>query len=154
MTQTQIKEAFKTASSIEEAKAVFKKLAKVCHPDVGGSNEAFKMLNKIYNHIIENEIYFSNDTKFDIELEKIITQILHFEDINIEIIGKWIWVSGETKAIKETLKSLGFKWAKKKMMWYFGELAPVTRGGKKEIEEIRATYGSISVKGEAVKKIA
>ena len=56
---------------INEAKAVFKKLAKKLHPDVGGSNEDFKLLNQVYNHFLEHGLYFSNESKFDLELEKV-----------------------------------------------------------------------------------
>jgi len=114
MTQEQIKQEFSQVTGINEAKAIFKKLAKLLHPDVGGSNEEFKILNKIYTDLIENKIYFSNDTKFDIELEKIISQILHYENITIEVIGSWIWLSGDTKIIKDKLRNLNFKWASKK----------------------------------------
>ncbi len=88
---------------LNEAKVIFKKLAKLLHPDVGGSNEEFKLLNKIYTDLIKNKIYFSNDTKFDIELEKIISQILHYENIIIEVIG---WLGGDTKIIKGTVGTM------------------------------------------------
>ena len=90
MSQEEIKKEFAEVTGINEAKKVFKRLAKILHPDIGGSNEEFKILNKIYNDILENKIFFSNDTKFDIELEKIISQILHYENIIIEVIGSWI----------------------------------------------------------------
>ncbi len=32
--------------------------------------ESFKLLNAVYTDLIENKIYFSNDFKIDIELEK------------------------------------------------------------------------------------
>ena len=38
----------------------------------------------------------------------------NFENITIELIGSWIWVSGDTREIKEKLKEIGFKWASKK----------------------------------------
>ena len=67
---------------------------------------------------MEHKIYFSSDAKFDIELEKIISQILHFEDIIIEVVGSWIWLSGETKVIKDTLKNIVFKWASTLFLLY------------------------------------
>ncbi len=91
MTQELIKQEFSQVTGINEAKATFKRLAKILHPDVGGSNEEFKILNSIYNDLISNNLYFSNDTKYDIELEKIISQILHYENITIEVIGSWIY---------------------------------------------------------------
>ncbi|MCK5293758.1 MAG: hypothetical protein KAJ49_03830 [Arcobacteraceae bacterium] len=153
MTQEQIKKEFTEVTGINEAKVIFKKLAKILHPDVGGTEESFKLLNAIYNDIIENKIYFSNDTKFDIELEKIISQILHFENIIIEIIGSWIWLSGDTKIIKDKLKDLNFKWANKKKMWYYGEMKG--RSPKqKSMNDIKSKYGCSTLKTKEKYKIA
>jgi len=141
MTREEIIKEFAEVTGINEAKVIFKKLAKKLHPDVGGSNEEFKVLNAVYNDLIENKIYFSNESKIDLELEKIISQILHCENITIELIGSWIWVSGETKEIKEKLKELGFKWARKKKMWYYGEMKS-KNPNPKSIDEIKSKYGS------------
>ena len=70
MTIEAIKKEFECITGINEAKKIFKQLARKLHPDVGGSNEEFKLLNKVYNDILENGIYFSNDSKFDLEIEK------------------------------------------------------------------------------------
>ena len=122
MTREEILREFKGVEGINEAKKIYKNLAKKLHPDVGGSEEEFKILNSVYTDLIEHKIYFSNDIKIDIELEKIISLILHFENITIELVGSWVWVSGDTREIKEKLKEIGFKWASKKKMWYFGEM--------------------------------
>jgi hypothetical protein len=93
MTREEIISEFREVTGINEAKKIYKKLAKVLHPDMpNGDTESFKLLNAVYTDLIENKIYFSNDFKIDIELEKIISLILHFENIKIELIGSWIWV--------------------------------------------------------------
>jgi len=96
MTREDILKEFKGIEGINEAKKIYKKLARKLHPDVGGSEEKFKALNAIYTDLIEHKIYFSTDIKIDVELEKIISLILHFENITIELIGSWIWVGGDT----------------------------------------------------------
>ena len=145
MTREEILKEFQDIEGINEAKKIYKTLAKKLHPDVGGSEEDFKILNEIYNNLIEHKIYFSNSSKFDIELEKIISLILHFENINIELVGSWIWVSGDTKEIKDKLKELGFKWASKKKMWFYGEMKK--RNHKEQsLEDIKAKYGSETLK--------
>jgi hypothetical protein len=123
------------------------------HPDVGGSNEEFKILNSIYNDLISNNFYFSNDIKYDIELEKIISQILHYENITIEIIGSWIWLSGDTKIIKDKLKELNFKWASKKKMWYYGEMKG-RNPKQKSMNEIKSKYRCETLKIKGKFKIA
>ena len=151
MTREEIINEFKGIEGINEAKKIYKKLAKVLHPDVGGSEEEFKILNAVYTDLIENKIYFSNSYKIDVELEKIISLILHFENIKIELIGSWIWVSGDTKEIKEKLKEIGFKWASKKKMWYYGEMK-AKNPNPKSIDEIKSKYGSTTLKDDKNKK--
>lgn len=153
MTYSQIEEEFKGIEGVNELKRIYKKLSKKLHPDVGGTNELFKMLNEIYNNFLEHKIYFSNESKFDLELEKIISKILHFENIVIEVIGSWCWVSGETKPIKETLKSLNFKYGIKKKMWYYGEMKG-RNPQQKSIEEIKNKYGCKTVKSKQKEKIS
>lgn len=153
MTHSQIEEQFKGIEGINEAKKIYKQLAKKLHPDVGGTDELFKMLNSIYNNILENGIYFSNESKFDLELEKIISQILHYENIVIEIIGSWIWLSGETKSIKDKLKELNFKWASKKKMWYYGEMKG-RNPREKSLEEIKNKYGCETVRTKEKEKLS
>lgn len=152
MTHSQIEEQFKGIEGINEAKKIYKNLAKKLHPDVGGSDELFKMLNSIYTNIIENKIYFSNEFKFDLEIEKIISQILHFENIIIEVVGSWIWLSGDTKLIKDKLKELNFKWASKKKMWYYGEMKGRNLK-EKSLEEIKSKYGCETVRIKEKEKL-
>ena len=153
MTREEIIKEFSEVTGINEAKKVYKTLAKKLHPDVGGSEEEFKLLNAIYNDFIENKIYFSNDFKIDLDLAKIISQILHFENITIELVGSWIWLSGDTKEIKDKLKELGFKWASKKKMWYYGEMKGKSHG-EKSIDEIKDKYGSKTFKKKENEKLA
>ena len=154
MTREEILREFKGVEGINEAKKIYKTLAKKLHPDmVGGDEESFKLLNVIYTDLIEHKIYFSNDFKIDIELEKIISLILHFENITIELVGSWVWVSGDTKEIKEKLKELGFKWASKKKMWFYGEMKG-RNPQEKSMEEIKSKYGSETLKTKNKKEIA
>ena len=152
MTREEIINEFKVIEGINEAKKIYKKLAKVLHPDVGGNEEEFKLLNAVYTDLIENKIYFSNSYKIDVELEKIISLILHLEGIiTIELIGSWIWISGDTREIKEKLKEIGFKWASKKKMWYYGEMK-AKNPNPKSIDEIKSKYGSTTLKDDKNKK--
>ncbi len=153
MTREEILKEFKGVEGINEAKKIYKQLAKKLHPDVGGDEESFKLLNSIYTDLIEHKIYFSNDFKIDIELEKVISLLLHFENITIELVGSWIWVSGDTKEIKEKLKELGFKWASKKKMWFYGEMKG-RNPNEKSMEEIKSKYGSETLKSKEKKEIA
>lgn len=42
--------------------------------------------------------------------------------ITVDLVGSWLWCYGEdTKAHKDFIKSLGFKWGKNKGKWYYHE---------------------------------
>lgn len=153
MTKEQIQNKFRGVEGINEAKKIYKKMARKLHPDIGGSEEEFKALNAVYTHLIEHKIYFTNEIKIDVELEKIISLILHFENITIELVGSWIWVSGDTKEIKEKLKELGFKWASKKKIWYYGEMKG-RNPKQKSMDDIKAKYGCETLKKENKREIA
>ncbi len=153
MTKVEIENKFKGIDGINEAKKIYKDLAKKLHPDVGGSTEEFKVLNEVYSYILENGINISEDSEFDLELEKIISQILHYENIIIEVVGSWIWLQGETKAIKEVLKCLGFKWASKKKMWYYGEMKG-RNPKQKSMGDIKAKYGCQTVQNKPTKRVS
>ncbi len=62
----------------------------------------------MYNIVLEQGASIGEDAEYDLELERVISNILHYENIIIEVVGSWIWLSGETKAIKEVLKELKF----------------------------------------------
>lgn len=83
----------------------------------------------------------------DERLRKILQSIILFEGINIEIIGCWIWVDGNTFRYKDDLKAIGFKWANEKKKWYFHTEAFKKRSKRTlSIDDIRNLYGSTEVK--------
>lgn len=153
MTRVQIEEQFMGIEGINEAKKIYKELAKKLHPDVGGTDELFKILNSVYNHILEHGLSLSEDAEFDLELEKVISKILHYENIIIEVVGSWIWLSGDTKNIKDILKELNFKWASKKKMWYYGEMKG-RNPKQKSMDDIKAKYGCQTVKTKGTSKVS
>ena len=59
MKKEEILKEFKNIEGINEAKKIYKTLAKTLHPDIlGGDEERFKILNSIYTDLIEYKIYF------------------------------------------------------------------------------------------------
>lgn len=148
---------FKNIYSLEELRKVYKKLAKENHPDNGGSEEVIKVIN------VEYEIVFkmlkksdtANSEKYnmaaDEQIRKIINMIINL-NINIEICGSWVWVSGETYTCKNELKKNGFHWASKKKMWYWHNPEDQTRSNERTtMEDIRNKYGSETVKKTVTK---
>lgn len=85
----------------------------------------------------------SEQTDYGDMLNDALNAISGLPALVIEICGSWVWVTGETREHKDTLKESGFKWAAKKKAWYFRPEEFSSRSkGTKSLEEIRAKYGS------------
>ena len=144
---------FREVDGINEAKKVYRELAKELHPDVGGDTEHFKILNEVYNQFLEFGLK-DTDSEFDLELEKVISEILHYENIVIEVVGSWIWLGGNTKDIKEHLKELGFRWRSKKKLWSYGEMKGKRNHKENSMDSIKGKYGVVTVKTKVTQRIA
>lgn len=148
-------------TTLDSLKKQYYQLAKRYHPDVGGDNETFKAVGAEYEAIQKLLLKGNNFTSQNVSNEQnisdafkaIIDRIIHIPGINIEIIGSWIWVSGNTYPVKEELKNAGFKFQGAKKMWFW-HAGDYTRRGKGEIsiEEIRANYGSQNITSQDSKK--
>jgi hypothetical protein len=144
---------FKECLTLDDVKIRYRTLAKIFHPDCGGSTELMQKINDEYaiicNHILRNENLTSDEAqegmKLSEEYRQVIEQIIPLQSIKIEIVGNWIWVTGNTYPVKQQLKSAGLFFASKKQAWYYRAEEFKTKGGKKSLDEIRAKYGSEKV---------
>jgi hypothetical protein len=41
------------------------------------------------------------------------------EGLKLEVVGRWLWLSGATFGVKEALKELGFRYSPDKKSWYW-----------------------------------
>lgn len=145
---------FKDIRTLEEARKEYRRLLKINHPDNGGSEEATKEINREYDELLKNlqsgRTYASKEEAeqaqdVEQEVKEAIQRVAHL-DIDIEIIGSWVWLSGNTYSVKDVIKSAGFKWANNKKMWYFHAGEYHKRSKKAvSIDDIRQKYGSTSV---------
>lgn len=110
---------FKNVETLEELRREYKRLVKANHPDNGGSEDVIKVINVEYDFCFKalekNDTASSNkyNMEEDEQIWDIINNIINF-NIDIEICGSWIWVSGNTYECKTELKQNGFRWASKK----------------------------------------
>lgn len=147
---------FNNIRTLEELRKEYKRLVKANHPDNGGSVETIKIINVEYEicfKILENADTVSSNNKYNMAEDEMIREIINAIinlNIEIEICGSWIWVSGNTYSCKQELKNSGFHWASKKKMWYWHNPEEQTRSnGKTSMNDIRIKYGSQVVKSAA-----
>lgn len=153
---------FNNCKSIEELKKEYKKLAFANHPDRGGDVEIMKAINSEYEKALNNLKANGNKTdKASTEQAEdfieIINNIINLEGLVIEIVGNWIWVTGDTKKHKEALKNSGFWYASKKRAWYFKPADYVAKSRRHySLDEIKSKYGSTKIEGKKAnyKKLA
>ena len=136
---------FKNVQTLDELRKQYKDLLKKYHPDNGGSEDTTKAINIEYerlfkilknnhdsqqnttegntdgNHSTYNNSY--DNMKYDFAedelLREMLQKVIYFSDITIEIIGNWIWISGNTYQYRKELKELGFKFASQKKCWFW-----------------------------------
>lgn len=119
---------FLNIKTLDELRTTYRKLALLHHPDIGGKtidmqeiNHEYELLSKI---LINSNSEFSEgrkwyENKVSEEIKDKINEIITLPGVMIEIIGSWLWVSGNTKAVRDELKAAGFRFASDKFNWYW-----------------------------------
>lgn len=140
-------------SNIDDLKKEYFRNAKKYHPDAGGSKEDFQKMQAEYESLYRKVLSGSNlnadEIRTEIELDEALRSaanaIVSIPGLNIELVGKWIWVSGNTYPVRNELKAAGFQFAPVKKMWYYKGVESAGRGTL-TIDEIRGKYGSQTIK--------
>lgn len=148
----------KDASTRQDLKNLYKEWAKKLHPDFGGSNEAMIILNNEFEYLF-NRVGTTKQEKASPETAadymEAIKHLIAIPGIKIELCGTWLWITGDTKPVKELLKAAGFKYASKKQAWYWQAGSYRKRSRRKlSLPEIRALYGSEEIDKEERTQIA
>ncbi len=147
---------FNQCSTIDEVKALYKQLAKQHHPDNGGETAVMQVINAEYSiacaFVLKEQELSEEDTnkqmKVSEEYRQVIEKIINLPGVVIELVGQWIWVTGNTYPVKDQLKEAGLFFASKKAAWYYRSEEYKGRGTDKNLDEIKAKYGSERVDKE------
>ena len=157
--------SFFTASNLNELKSQYRKLAFSLHPDTGGDAKTFSNMKSEYEMLfktLKDKAYEADpehNEKWASDLDdgymKIIDLLVHLADINIELCGGWLWLTGDTKSVKDQLKACGCYWAHQKKMWYWRPSDYNCRHNRRahSMEYIRGKYGSQKVKSVKLKEL-
>lgn len=145
---------FKNVTTLEELKKQYRQLALKYHPDrPNGNTETFKAIVSEYEQLFklvkdthktkDGKTYTKPVNEKPSDFIDLINKLINLYGIHIEVIGSFVWVSGETKPHKETLKALGFRYHTTKKVWYKAPSDYIKRNKKAKysMNEIRNMYG-------------
>ena len=147
---------FEGVENLEELRKEYHKLAFIYHPDrEGGDLKKMQLINDQYDTL--SKLLISNDESFSEgrkeyeqqlseELREKLDRIIRLPGIVIEIIGNWLWVTGNTFIVRDTLKAEGFKFSHAKACWYFHKGDYFKKSGViLSLDEMRALWGQQKV---------
>ena len=169
MEKIDTKKCFEGVETLEELKKMLHAYVLMYHPDKHRKNrdeytqimaqinaEYDKMFVKVKNQHLgwdakEGKFYkYTKETEENAEdFRNVINELAQFKKIKVELIGAWLWVSGETKSIKDKLKELGLHYAPQKSAWEF-HTGTYKRKSKPQgnMDDLRIKYGSTEIKGK------
>lgn len=146
-----MKNYFEGVKNFEELRQAYKRLIRQYHPDLHQENkeEYTRIMAEIIKQYEDLEKVISRTTEGRkqsaeyraINFTEVINQLINLDRLVIEIVGSWIWLSGNTYPHKEIIKKVGFQWSKKHKKWY---MSPTEWDGKKTkltLDQIKAKHG-------------
>lgn len=164
---------FENCQNIEDAKEHYKKLCREYHPDLNESDttEVMKLINAEFEQVFkilknkhrsESTDTTTNSmengaetTETPAEFMTIINTLVSCEGLKIELVGRWIWLTGNTYQHRNVIKGLGFRWANAKKAWYFRNEKDACKSRKKlSLDEIKNKYGCQSFATVSTPKLA
>ena len=148
---------FTSTSDINALKNQYRKLAFELHPDKGGKKEDFQAMSEEYQTLLKSVLsgkFDSEKVKEEIEIDEqmreVLNKVIHLQGVIIEVVGNWLWITGNTYPVKEDIKGAKFKFSKKKTAWYWND-GTFKKKSKKSysLDQIKDTYGSKKVNNTA-----
>lgn len=159
---------FNDCTTQAEAKARYRELVKENHPDAGGDTKTMQDINAEYARFQsegaktearerqrtahaqdrKSAADFHNLDEVGEQIRVMIEFALNLDGVEVELMGLWVWLTGNTKAHREAFKTWNeanpasrWKWSPKKTAWYFAGV-PTFNRKETSLDEIRNSYGS------------
>lgn len=150
---------FASINTMDELKKAYRHLAIKYHPDCpGGSEAAMKALNNAYDEAVariartEHRAASSGAREYDAAASAYeatawrdtLLALLHLAGLEVELCGRWLWITGTTYQHRATLKALGCRWSGTKKAWYWHAADDGGAYSRRQVDmaTIRAKYGS------------
>lgn len=160
---------FNDCKSMEEAKETYKRLCRKYHPDLNESDTTAEMqsinseFEKVFEVLKNNRTAESNEnpngsaadmSETPAEFINIINELINCDGVEIDLVGRWIWLAGNTYPYKDIIKSLNFKWAHKKKAWYWHRAEDTCKSRSSlTLDEVKKKYGCKSFKASETPRL-
>lgn len=92
--------------------------------------------------ITEQEL--NKKTKFFTRFRRAIEYLVNVPGIKLEMLGQWLWVTGDTFNAREILRQFGYYFARAKSAWYFKNEGYnfIANGEVKPLAELRQLFAA------------
>jgi hypothetical protein len=135
--------------TVAEIKTRYRELARQFHPDLGGCLETMKAINCQYHARLKGESgkefdghKYTYNNKTEQEIMDKIADLVKLQDLQVDLIGLWIWIRGNTKPQRDALKALGCRWHSGRLCWYWKpEWMGRSRSNPGSLDELARKYG-------------
>ena len=137
---------FEGCLSLNEAKQRYLAIANEYHPAKGQDPIQLFMARLEFQQLARDPVYAFNQSSQDVQAD-----FLNFPDVvdkligwrlTVEMIGSWLWVTGNTYPQREALKKMNFIYEEFKRAWYYRPASYWSSNSKPlPMEKIRALYG-------------
>lgn len=162
---------FRECKTQKDAKSLYHKLCRQYHPDISGADTTSIMqeINAEFEAVFDR-LPTSEHKQAESEARtasgnattkqtaqrfmKIIERLIHCEGLKIEIVGSWIWLSGDTFKYLRCIKQMGFLYSAKHKKYYLSDGDTVTRRGSRySFQQICDKYGVENIEAERTAKL-
>jgi hypothetical protein len=153
--ETNMERFFDDCFTVEAVKSKYRELAKKHHPDLGGCTVTMVAVNDQYHKALEKcsgqTSEFNGKTftyRYDAKTEQKIMDVIHqvlaikTDALRVTLIGSWVWVTGDTKPVKDSLKEIGLRWHTKRECWYYTPTPHKGRYSKAGLSVLAQRYGA------------
>ena len=160
---------FNGIDNVADLRAEYVRLIKENHPDNGRDNNIYREIIEEYTKMMEilpdespknknGEARFTRAqmAEFDEKIREKLDEIIHCKGVNIEVVGLWIWLDGDTFAWKDVIKAAGFTWSRNRKKWHYTpyDTGRFYKGKRLDFQDIRNAYGSAKVETKERVEIA
>ena len=157
-------------ATLDEGKALYRKLAAQYHPDHGGDTATMQRINAEWDALRPllpkyasqqaregRAAYEAKQAARDQtapEVAEMAAKLSKMPGLKYDVVGKWIWIHPSARHLSK-LEALGFRWSRNRKLYYWHPAGEESgRAGRRSYTHIYTKYDGHSYTGEAAEEIA